>query len=148
MVISSRRTVIAAVAAAAVLAPGADAFSSGFMAPMSGMPRAVSHAARAQAPATGPRMVAAPERNVLPHRRHTQPLQPPAGEAPLTSSPSVWQPATWFSPGQFVGPQAPGQMPDMELPYDNFNLVKNKPEAIKQHSGHLRFPLLQACAPR
>jgi len=46
-----------------------------------------------------------------------------------------------------VGPQAPGQPAGMELTYDNFNLVKNKPEAIKQHSGHLRFPLQQACAP-
>jgi len=118
MVISSRGTVIAAVAAAAVFAPGADAFAPGFLAPMSGMPRALSHPARAQAPATGPRMVAAPERD----------------------------PATWFSPGQFVGPQAPGQDAGMELPYDNFKLDKNKPEAIKKDSGHLRFPLLQEMA--
>lgn len=80
MVISSRGTVIAAVAAAAVFAPGADAFAPGFLAPMSGMPRALSHPARAQAPATGPRMVAAPERDVNPHRRRPHPLHRPREE--------------------------------------------------------------------
>lgn len=52
-------------------------------------------------------------------------------------------PATWFSPGQVVGPQAPGQAVDGALPYDNFKLDKNKPESIKHGSGHLRFPLKQ-----
>jgi len=56
------------------------------------------------------------------------------------------QPATWFSPGQVVGPQAPGQAVDGALPYDNFKLDKNKPESIKHGSGHLRFPLKQVRA--
>ena len=67
MVVSSRGTVIAAVATAAAFVPGGDAFSSSFIAPMSGAPNALSQPARAQPPATGPRMVAAPDRNVLTH---------------------------------------------------------------------------------
>jgi hypothetical protein len=54
-------------------------------------------------------------------------------------------PAEWMAPGQMWGPQNPKQKPPVPLPYTNAgeNLGKNKPEAIKQKSAHLRFPLQQ-----
>ena len=57
--------------------------------------------------------------------------------------------AEWFTPGQTIGPQNPGQQSPVPLPYTNEggNLGKNHPEAVKKGSAHLMYPLQQVLRP-